>query len=435
MNDQALKQALLNLPDNAQEPTVGLIFVPEFLNALSFELTERVPEYTTGNGNDTVDYALRTNTKHDIFLHTKLNPYILLELKGRDINLTEGSSQYQSTVKQLKRYLLASNCKTVQWGIITNSVHIQLFRKHGKVIYPATSCLDITPDNIIEIVTAIKQKIENTPRALTVAIYNNKGGVGKTTTTVNLAAALTLKGQKTLIVDFDPNQQDLTKSLSIKQGKETFSSYLEDKKNRINPGDVIQPFVTKNTKTGQSFQFDIIPADESLADKGEDDLRKTLKIFRLRQILDSLKSEYDYILIDSPPNWRFFSVSAVYAADVILIPTKHNNIFSLENAAIAIKQFIPEVQQSRKDGGPIALPIFFNGESITDAGRNTAHKAIAEIIKQSPKNKLDLRPYFYPRYTQARQDCHIFELPSYAHIANAAFSRIPAALLTLRMKR
>jgi cellulose biosynthesis protein BcsQ len=427
MNDQALKQALFSLPDNAPEPTVGSIFVPEFLNALSFELTERVPEYTTGNGSDTVDYALRRNTEHDIFIHTKLNPYILLELKGRDINLTEGSSQYQSTVKQLKRYLLASNCKTVQWGIITNSVHIQLFRKHGKVIYPATPCLDITPDNLVEIVTAITQKIENTPRALTVAIYNNKGGVGKTTTTVNLAAALTLKGQKTLVVDFDPNQQDLTNSLAVKQGKESLYSYLEDKNNRVNPGNVIQQFVTKNAKTGQSFQFDVIPADELLAGLGDDDLRQKFRIFRLRQILDNLRSEYDYILIDSPPNWRFLSVSAVYAADVVLIPTKHNNIFSLENAAIAIKQFIPEVQQARKDGGPIALPIFFNGENITDAGRNTAHKAIEEIIKQSSKTKFDMRPYFYPRYTPARQDRHIFELPSYAHIANATFSRVPAA--------
>ncbi|MBD1925147.1 ParA family protein, partial [Trichocoleus sp. FACHB-90] len=158
-----------------------------------------------------------------------------------------------------------------------------------------------------------------------------------------------------------------------------------------------------------------------------DKLRQNFGIRRLYQILDSLKYEYDYILIDSPPNWRFFSQSAIYASDVVLIPTKHNNIFSLENAAVAIKQFIPQVQESRKDGGPIALPIFFNGESITDAGRNTAHKAIEEIIKQTPTSKFNLRPYFYPRYTQAKQDRHIFELPSYAHIANAAFSRVPAA--------
>src|SRR5919202_6848804 len=427
MNNQALKQALLNLPDDAQESIVDRIFVPEFLQALGFGLMERVPHYTTGIRPDKVDYALRHNTTDDIFLATKSNPYLLLELKGRDINLREGSAQYQSTFKQLKGYLLDSHCKTVEWGIITNSVHIQLFRKHGKVIYPATPCLDITPGNLIQVVTVIKQKIGNTPRALTVAIYNNKGGVGKTTTTVNLAAALTLKGQKTLIVDFDPNQQDLTSSLAVKQGKETLYSYLEDKKNRVNPGYVIQLFVAKNAKIGQSFQFDIIPADDKLAGQGEAQLRQNFGIRRLRQILDNHKYDYDYILIDSPPNWRFFSQSATYASDVVLIPTKHNNIFSLENAAKAVKHFIPQAQQLRKDGGPIALPIFFNGESITDAGRNTAHKAIEEIIKQTPTSKFNLRPYFYPRYTQARQDRHIFELPSYAHIANAAFSRVPAA--------
>lgn len=428
MNQQTLQQALLSLPASASESIVDTIFIPEFLNALGFELMERVPHYKTGNVLQ-VDYALRHNTPNDIFLATKVNPFLLVELKGRDVNLSEGSAQYQSTVKQLKEYLLDSNCKTVQWGIITNSVHLQLFRKHGQVIYPATPCLDITSDNLIDIVTDIKQKIDNTPRALTVAIYNNKGGVGKTTTTVNLAAALTLKGQKTLIVDFDPNQQDLTNSLAVKPGKATLYSSLEDKKNRVNPSDVIQPFVTKNIKTGKSFQFDIIPADDLLAGQGEDELRQIIGIRRLRQILNNHKDDYDYILIDAPPNWRFFSQSAIYATDVVLIPAKHNNIFSLENAAIAIKKFIPEIQQLRKDGGPIALPIFFNGESITDAARNTAYQAINDLIKQSQKDKdkFNLLPYFYPRYTKTSKNTHIFELPSYAHIANAAFSRVPAA--------
>jgi cellulose biosynthesis protein BcsQ len=130
-------------------------------------------------------------------------------------------------------------------------------------------------------------------------------------------------------------------------------------------------------------------------------------------------------LIDSPPNWRFFSQSAVCAADVVLIPTKHNSIFSLENAVTVIKRFIPEIQSQRKDGGPIALPIFFNGESISDAAKVTAKEAISQIIEQGKKDRtypVDLTPYFYPRSNHP-----IFELPSYAHIAGAAFTRIPAA--------
>jgi len=427
MNEQTLKKVLINLPKNAPQAIVNQLFVPDFLTALGFNLMERVPEYNTGDCG-TVDYALRHNIDdEDTFLSTQSNPYVLLELKSRDCNLSQGSAQYKSTVEQLKRYLMSSNCKTVQWGIITNSEHIQLFRKHGKVIYPATPCLDITPDNFIEIVKNVRNKIENPPKALTVAIYNNKGGVGKTTTTVNLAAVLTLKGKKVLIIDFDPNQRDLTNSLQIKQGTETLYSYLEDKNNKVQSINVIRPFVIKNKTTGQIYQIDVIPVDEKLAIQHEDKLRQNLSIRRLYQVLKHLKNEYDYILIDSPPNWRFFSQSAVYASDVVLIPTKHNNIFSLENAAIAIKDFIPQVQQERKDGGPIALPIFFNGESITDAGRKTAHKAIQDIIKQGVETQFNLVSYFYPHYTKANPNFHIFVLPSYAHIANAAFSRVPAA--------
>jgi cellulose biosynthesis protein BcsQ len=349
MNAKALQQALLNLPNNESEAIVDAIFIPEFLSTLNFELTERVPHYVTGKSKKTIDYALRKNTESDIFIHTKLNPTILLELKGKNINLVEDSAQYHSTVQQLKYSLLDSNCRSVQWGIITNSAHIQLFRKHGKAIYPATPCLKITLENIGDIVATIKRKIDNTSKALTVTIYNNKGGVGKTTTTVNLAAVLTLKDKKVLIVDFDPNQGDLTKSLGTQTGKKSLYSYLDDSHNRLNPNDVIQSFFTPKTKTGKSYQFDIIPTDDKLAGLGDDELRQNFRVQRLRQILDNHKQDYDYILIDSPPNWRFFSISAVYAADVVLIPTKHNNIFSLENAAIAIKQFIPEVQQTRKN--------------------------------------------------------------------------------------
>ncbi len=153
-----------------------------FFDALGFSLQERVPRFKTGRGRDAVDYALRHNVDENIFLQTKTNPYLLVELKGRDINLTQDSPSYKKTVKQLKGYLLDPNCKTVQWGIITNSRHIQLFRKHGKTIYPATPCLEVTRDNVVEITYQIRNKIEHTSRALTVAVYNNKGGVGKTTT-------------------------------------------------------------------------------------------------------------------------------------------------------------------------------------------------------------------------------------------------------------
>ncbi len=426
MNDE-LRTALLNLPENSPEATVSNIFIPKLLNALGFNELECVAEFPTGEGSQAVDYAVRQNTPDDLFIQTRSNPYLLVELKGQNVNLSVGSPQYKKTVEQLRNYLLSPNCKTVQWGIITNSKHLTLFRKHGKVVYPATQCLEITPDNILELVANIRQQIKTPQKALTVAIYNNKGGVGKTTTTVNLAATLVLLKKKVLVIDFDPNQQDLTSSLGIHQSQTSFYSCLEDK--RINISEVIRCHTVPLKKHKRKLEFDVIPADDTFAEKGENELLQNLKISRLRDVLKSVKSEYDYILIDSPPNWRFFSVSAVYAADVVLIPTKHNNIFSLENAATAIQKFIPEVQQHRKDGGPVALPIFFNGEKITPPQKIIAEKAIDNLIKQAKKDKFDLIPYFYPRFTQARKDRRIFALQSYAYIANATFDRLPAAYI------
>ena len=426
MRHQDIKQTLIDLPENAPEALVDSICSPTFLDLLGFSIQERVPQYSTGYGAQKVDYALRRNTDGDIFIQTQANPDILVELKGKDINLSESSAQYKSTVKQIKNYLLSPNCKSVRWGIITNSCHIQLFRKYGKVIHPATPCLEITLDNVHEIIREIKTKIERPPQALTVAVYNNKGGVGKTTTTLNLAATLTYLGKKVLVVDFDANQQDLTNSLKIKPAARTLYACLSDK--TVDIRDVIQPYTVHNKTKNKERTFDIVPADDELAVKGEDQLRQLFDIKRLRKVLEFIQSEYDYILIDSPPNWRLFSQSAIYAADVVLIPTKHNNVFSLDNAALAICDFIPQIQKERKDGGPIALPIFFNGEKITEAQRNTVNSTLIDIIKQTKKEYgFNLEPYFYPRCTKSKKNHYIFELPSYANIANAAFSRTPAA--------
>ena len=428
--NQALVDALAkNLPEDASEALVNQIFASELFNFLGFEVNERVPSFSTGKGSESVDHALRHNTENDIFSQTKTNPDILVELKKRNLNLAADSPDYKKTVVQIQRYLEAENCKTVKWGIITNANHIQLFRKHGKVIHQATVCEKINPENIIKIATSIKDKISKPKKVLTVAVYNKKGGVGKTTTTVNTAATLSLLNKKILIIDFDPDQRDLTNSLAIKPGQPTLNQCLVNES--INVKDVIYLYRKEFKKLQKELGFDVIPIplNESLEFWVEDKLRQKIDITRLSEILEPLKNNYDYILIDSSPNWRIFSQSAIYAADVVLIPTKHNNLFSLENAAVAIKKYIPEVQREREDGRPLVLPIFFNGEKITEAQMKDAKSYINKLIKdakQDPNNKFELLPYFYPRYTPANKNTKIFELPNYASIAKSAFCNVPA---------
>ncbi|MBA2749054.1 MAG: AAA family ATPase [Tatlockia sp.] len=417
-----LQSALGSLPDQAQEPTVNDLFVPTLMRELGFQYDEILSEYKTGNRTKAVDKAARKTIGDDIFIHTKSNPYLLVELKGRDINLSDDAVRYHQTVAQLKGYLLDDKCHSAQWGIITNSCHIQLFRKHGRVVFPATKCIALSEANIDEIITSIRKKIEKPAKALTIAVYNNKGGVGKTTTTVNLAGILTHLGKKVLAVDFDPNQQDLTHSLGLPLSNGIVFKALTERDATLQSA--IHPFVFKSGKI--VLKFDVVTADLTLTEKPDHLLAGEIKLESLYHKLEALKQEYDYILIDSSPNWKLFSKLSLYAADAILMPTKHNNLFSLENAATAIKQFIPEVQALKVDGTPIPLPIFFNGEKITPPKLEVAQKEILNILKIAKREGIDLLPYFYPKYTNANRNLHIHEIPSYANIADAAFSRVPA---------
>ena len=151
MTDANWNRILDSIPDEASEAIVSDYFVKPLLKALGFSIEEQYPEFKTGSG--TVDFASRKNQGSDLFNRSKTNPYLLVEVKGRAIgagariNLMEKTPTNQKTQNQIKQYLLSPNCKTAEWGIITNSIHIQLFRRHGKVVHPATPCWLIKKDN------------------------------------------------------------------------------------------------------------------------------------------------------------------------------------------------------------------------------------------------------------------------------------------------
>ena len=421
-----LGDVLKKLPPQATEAVISGNFIPALLQALGFSSDEYYPQFSTGNGNDSVDFAARKNSGKDAFLVSKSNPYLLIEVKGRatdaggQINLSEGTAQYNSTKSQIERYILAPKCSTVQWGIITNSTHIQLFRRHGKAVIPATPVLFIRPDNIDNIVNQIRHNLDNPPKALSVCIYNNKGGVGKTTTIINLAAILRKENKKVLLVDFDA-QSDTTNSLGIIPKPVTFSQCLVDVS--LDVKEAITPFYFVN-KGKTIYLFDVLPCDMGMEAFTDSNYAAQVqrKVARLGDILKPFMYKYDYILIDCPTQWLFFSQSGVYASDVVLIPTKHNGKTSLRNAAKVIERYIPEIKEQRGNGGPIALPIFFNGEKITDPQLKTAHTEIESIINK----RKQIIPYFYPKSRPGSIDKTVFCIPAFSTVASAAFSHLPA---------
>ncbi len=143
-----------------------------------------------------------------------------------------------------------------------------------------------------------------------IAVFNQKGGVGKTTTVVNLSACLASKGKKILMLDIDP-QGNTTSGVGI--DKTTLEKTIYDVLiNGDNPKECI-------VATGKENLF-IIPASVQLAGAEIELTQMNKRELKLRECLDNIKSEFDYIFIDCPPSLGLLSINALSAVDSVLIP-------------------------------------------------------------------------------------------------------------------
>ena len=143
-----------------------------------------------------------------------------------------------------------------------------------------------------------------------VAVVNQKGGVGKTTSAVNLTAALHALGLKVLLCDFDP-QANATSGLGIEKKKVKKTVY-DTIVNGVAARDAIV-----HTKFG-----DVLPASADLAGAGVELVTMENPHYRLSEVLKTVKGDYDLILIDCPPSLEMLTLNALAAADGILVPVQ-----------------------------------------------------------------------------------------------------------------
>ena len=159
-----------------------------------------------------------------------------------------------------------------------------------------------------------------------IAVANQKGGVGKTTTTINLAASLAKLGQRVLVVDVDP-QSNLTSGLGQK-GKSGEAGTIYDALTRPEPLTDAAPFAI-GTKIDR---LTLVPADQNLTGAEIELVTLPRREERLRLLLSAARDRYDDILIDCPPSLGLLTLNALVAADAVLIPL-HCEYFALEGLA------------------------------------------------------------------------------------------------------
>ena len=142
-----------------------------------------------------------------------------------------------------------------------------------------------------------------------IAIANQKGGVGKTTSCVNLAASIVTQGRRILLLDLDP-QGNASMGSGVNKNQVEYSAY------EVLMGNCSAATAIHSTQAG----YDLIPANRDLTAAEVGLLNTARKEFRLAQALAVVKGSYDYIFIDCPPSLNMLTVNALVAADSVLVP-------------------------------------------------------------------------------------------------------------------
>lgn len=201
---------------------------------------------------------------------------------------------------------------------------------------------------------------------VTIAVVNQKGGVGKTTTAVNLTAALTELGLRTLLCDFDP-QANATSGFGIEK-KKTKSTIYDVLINNVPVEEAIVP-----TKYG-----DVLPSSTNLAGAAVELLYTEGREQQLKNVIAPIKERYDVILIDCPPSLEMLTLNSLAAADSILVPVQCE-YYALEG----LSDLMSTLRMVKKRINP-KLEIFAVALTMFDGRTNFSTQVAQEVRRHFP---------------------------------------------------
>jgi len=199
-----------------------------------------------------------------------------------------------------------------------------------------------------------------------IAIFNQKGGVGKTTTNINLGSCLALKGKKILIIDIDP-QGNTTSGIGIDKRlleKTVYDVLLDDS---IHPQEAVMKTNIEN--------LHIIPSSVQLAGAEIELVEMEYREKRLKNAIDRIKGQYDYVFIDCPPSLGLLTINSLTAVDSVLVPIQCE-FYALEG----VSQLINTIELVRR-GLNTSLEIQGVLLSMFDGRTNLSIQVVEEVKK------------------------------------------------------
>ena len=199
-----------------------------------------------------------------------------------------------------------------------------------------------------------------------IAIFNQKGGVGKTTTNINLAACLAVKGKKILVLDIDP-QGNTTSGLGISKTDDGLSTYDLLTNSSIN--------INKAIRETETPGLHIIPGSVQLAGAEVELVQLDHRESRLKTALMPVKDRYDYIFIDCPPSLGLLTINSLTAVDSVLIPIQCE-YYALEG----VSQLMSTIEIVKKTLNP-SLEIEGVILSMFDGRTNLSIQVVEEVKK------------------------------------------------------
>ncbi len=295
-----------------------------------------------------------------------LNRSLIIETKHPKQNLDVHVSKFNTYLHKV----------SVKYGVLTNGKEIRIYQRvpspglaKGLFPHPLKLLFQCDGDDIDRNIEKIKSLIGKnslrqniTPNKIntnlltqvktkskmkTIAVYHNKGGVGKTTTVVNLAAALSKKGKRVLVIDLD-SQANTTFATGLVKFEDEFDDYIQNSNvyHVISSSELYPISEIKVTSNFCNPPVDIIPAHITLMEK-ETKLNQLASInFTLLGKLEEVKDLYDVVLIDTPPSLNLYARIALITAEYLLIPSDLKPFAN--QGLISVKDFIVDINATKK---------------------------------------------------------------------------------------